>query len=524
MNTVLGRLRRVFTSKEGLFLGIFFVFIFFIYLTNTLHESYPDEFDNILGGWYMLHGKPLYTGFFTHHNPLAYVLSAVIELFSWQSFVRLRLIYAVLLFAYTVWSYVYLRKRFAGRDLHFYLFFIFLFAIGATYFWGHMLLADNLAAFFLLPIFALLFLASIFRERLTYKDMVMVSILGSLALLSSLTFLYLVSIVYAFSLYLYIRDNRIKPVSLPVLKILFVIGVPYLIFAAYLLATGSLKDYWYQNIVFNQTFYIYNYPRPEGAAVNPIRYAIVMAQNFHNNFSSLLISAKDFNFSFPFNIALAVGNVGLLIYLLFRKQYLLAVVMLLFITYANARTNPLTSSEKDYQSSVYILLSFFNASFLLQYLYRELNEHMPYTKKMILSFVILLVGVYVFFNTAFLLRKYTEKTYLKFMGLQPLIYDRPQIGPILNTLVEEEDYVWVGPFEFGELFYTRGKVPSKYIILLPEFAKSPTIQGEMISNFDDHKPKVIYFDKRYSIRGYMPEKFGQFFLDFCTAYNRKNGY
>ena len=150
------KLRFYFFSNFPLIL--FFALIFLLFLTNTVHESYPDEFDDILGGWYILHGKFLYSGFFTHHNPFGYILAAVVEFFSGQSFVRFRWVYAIVLFVYILWTYLFLQKRFSYEKVRFYLFTILLFAIGATYFWGHMLLADNVAALLLLPVFALLFL------------------------------------------------------------------------------------------------------------------------------------------------------------------------------------------------------------------------------------------------------------------------------------------------------------------------------------------------------------------------------
>lgn len=501
-------------NRRNYFQIVFFAFIGFVLLTNTLHESYPDEFDDILGGWFLLHGKLLYTGFFTHHNPVGYFLSAFIELFTFHSFVRFRLFYSLLLFIYIVWTYLSLKKRLKIEHIPSYLITIVLYAIGATYFWGHMVLADNLAALFFLPVFVLLFLKSFYKETLTNSDLWFISILSGLAVLSALTYVYFVVIIYLFSLLKYISDHEIKYFSKESIKAVAIFAVPYTIFLLYLLLTGSLASYYYQNVYFNQTFYVYNYPVAHSGPINPIRYAIVIAQNFHNNFSSLLIFAKDFNFPFPFNISLAVADTALFIYLLFKKRFLLAIMVLLLIVYANVRTDPMTSSEKDYQSSVYILLSFFITAFGLLQLYKELNQNLEYSKKLIFSFLFLLVGVYSFYNVTFLARKYAEKTYLKFMGLNPLIYDRPLIAPIINRLVDKDDYMWIGPFEFEELFYAHGKVPSKYIILLPEFAKSPRMQAEFMNDFETNKPKIIYFDQRYSIRGYMPEKFAPFFLDY----------
>lgn len=496
---------------------VFFAFILFIFLTNTVHESYPDEFDDILGGWYLLHGSPLYSGFFTHHNPFAYILSAGIEIFSGRSFFQFRFVYAIVLFVYLLWTYIFLQKRFARYDLKFYLAVILLFGIGATYFWGHMLLADNIAALLLLPVFSLLFLRIYYKEKLIFSDMVAISILSSLAFFTAATYIFLVGLVYLYSLVFYLYENKISLLSVKFVKVITVFAVPYIIFLLYLLATGALKDYYYQNIVFNPRFYIYNYPRPEGAPVNPIRYAIIIANDFYNNFFVLLMGAREFNFAFPFNMTLAVANTAMVIYLLLQRRYSLALFTILIIIYANVRTNPLTSRETDYQSSVYILLSFFNLGFILKHLYDDIDKpQQVLAKKVIFSFLILVVGIYAFFNFAFLIRKYNEKVFKKYMGIQPLIYDRPQVAPIINSITNENDYVWIGPFAFEELFYTNQKVPSKYIILLPEFAKFPQIKDEFMADFQKNKPTVMYFDKTYTIRGYIPEKYAQFFLDFLS--------
>ena len=91
---------------------------------------------------------------------------------------------------------------------------------------------------------------------------------------------------------------------------------------------------------FNQEFYIYNYPRPEGQVfINPLRYAIIIAQNFHNNISTLLIGVKGFDFVFPFNITLAVVNTGLIIYFLLKRKFLLALFVLYWLIYSNVRSN-----------------------------------------------------------------------------------------------------------------------------------------------------------------------------------------
>lgn len=505
-----------YTTKENLWFVLIFLLVTFIFFINTVHESYPDEFDNIMGGWNSLHGHLIYKDWFTHHNPFGYWLAGFLEIFSGQSFVRFRLVYALFLLLLTFGSYLYLRKSFNFEKTKFYLGFILLLGISATYFWAHMLVADSLSAFLLIPVFGLLVLKIYYKSLLNLKDIVYISIFSFLAFLTSATFSYLIFGIYVFSLFYYFfYPHGIKSFKPKKLYSIGIIIIPYFIFLGYLLITNSFTDWITQAVKFNQAFYIYNYPRPEGSTtVNPIRYAIVIAQDFHNNFSSLLIQANGFNFTFPYNIALAVVNAGLLLFLLIKRKFLLALFILYWLTYASARSNPLTSRETDYQSAVYFIASIFNIFFAIYVIYEDLKSELEYPKKLIISVLFLLILVYSFFNITYLLRQFSYKGYNKFMGLAPLIYDRPKVAPIINVITNKDDLAWIGPFHFEELFYLNRKVPTQFEILLPEFAKSPEIQNKMISQLNANKPKVIYFDKQYGIRGSMPDAYARFFTKF----------
>ncbi len=501
-------------DKDFMIEFLFFSLILIIFLINGTHERYPDEFDNILGGKYLLEGKLIYKDWFTHHGPFPYFLSAVINIFSNNSFVNFRLIYSILLFLLTLGSYVFLKNRLKNISVKFYLFFIFILGLASTYFWGQMLLADNIAAFLLTPVFALIFLKVINNRKFEITDYVFISLFTSIALLSALTYAFLIAGMYAFLfIYYFIKEKRnFNFVFL--IKILLIIITPYLVFLIYLLITGSLSSYIYEALIFNKEYYIY-YPGHEGKPPsNPIRYAIVMLQGFHNNFSSMLNTVKGFNFDFPFNITLGIANTVLGIYLIFKRKYLLAAFIFGILVYANARSNPFSSGETDYQSAVYIMISLFNLCYILPALYKELNLNIEYSKKLILSLLFVLLLIYSFFSFTFLLRKFSYKTYDKYMGFAASIYDGPGVVRIVNQIVPEGNYAWIGPFAFEDLYYLNADVPSRYQILLPGMAKSEKIPGEIISDFTEKRPDVIYFNKDFFILGNNPSEYGAFFMKF----------
>lgn len=490
------------------------VLIAFIFFVNTLHESYPDEFDNISGGKFILEGKFPSSGFFTHHGPVAYWIAAVVQIFSGTSFVRFRIVYAAFLFLFSLFSYRLIIKRFGSR-VAFYPMFLFMLAVGATYFWAHMLLADALAGFMLLPVYLILFLSMIYGRKLTIPDIVVISVLSFLTLFSSLTYLYLVIIIYLTTLSLIVRGLSVRELVPTLRKPLLILVLPFAFFGTYLFLTNGINDYVQQNIVFNSKYYIYNYPRPEGSVnINPIRFAIMIAHDFYFNMYGLLANAKDFNFTFPFNGALAVADVSLIVILLLNRQYSILIFVLLMLIYANARSNPLNSRDTDYQSSVYIILSMANTAFLLPYLYNLLSKPVEMGKKVISGFLLILVMIYAFFGSVFLFARFSNKVFEKYMGKTPLIYDRPQLSPILNQLIIDDDYMWIGPFEFEELYYAKGKLPSKFHILIPGMGKATYLQDQMVADFTKNKPKIMMFDQRFFILGSSPEMFANIFMKF----------
>lgn len=513
-------IKRTYSNSVSLLRGIlppnllFAFLLILLFLINAFHESYPDEFDNISGGWFILHGRLLYTGFFTHHGPVPYFIAALVELFSGQSFINFRVVYSLFIFFILVFPYLFIRKS-LERKISFYPFLIGYIGLAATYYWTHMLLADNIAAFCFMPVFALLTFKVFYKKILSNSDVVFISILSAIGLYSSLTYLYLYVITLTFTLFSYYKNR-----SLPFKKFSFhnpfvYFLIPHVFFLVYLILTGSLYDYLYQNLVFNSRYYIYNYPRPSGSTfINPIRFAIVILNNFINSYYILILGIKNFAFDFPMNNTMAAANTAASIYYLFRRRWSLATFLFLTLVYSNARSNPLDSAERDYQSAVYILISFFNIFFILTELYKSLNLTQKFGKKIIYGALFFIAGVYFLISINFLTRKFADKFYPKYMGSAPLIYDRPKIAPIVNRILNKNDYVWIGPFEFEEWFYTNAIPASKYHILIPGMGMSDKIKVDFIREFNKTMPKVIFFDKNFFILNYKAESYSGFFLDF----------
>lgn len=509
------------------FLFLFLGILFLVYWTNTFHTNFPDEFDNIVGGWYIKQGKLPYIGFFSHHNPGAYFISAFITLFSDRSFVAFRMYWAALLFIAAGGSWWILKKLLGKQDLKFYGIYLLLAAVSATYIWGHMMLSETVVAYSLIPAYTLILLKSLYDQPLSLMDLIFISGAIFIAVFTSLTFAFAALILLFYTAYRYILQHIHKDTfSLKMMKkfgyqifvLSLIFGLPYLLFLLYLLVTGSLSEYVFQSIVYNRDYYIYNFPKVAGiVSTNPFRYAISILYNTSIQFHSLLVQVRNFNFSYPETIALLLANVGVIIFLLTKRKFLLATVVYLFLVFLNARSEPLNFKETDFHSTVYILTSLFHLAFILYVWFQSLNEKLHQGISLIYKFLFIVVGIYGFFLTIFFGRAYIEKVYARFMGQAPGIYDTPVVAPIINKIVSREEYFWIGPFEFQELLYINGRQPSKYHWFLPANARSEKIKNEITRDLHKNRPKLIVFKEDYSTFGVTPEQFNKTIVDILRA-------
>lgn len=487
-------------------------------LINAIHETFPDEYDNILGGYYINRGILPNTGFFTHHNIGAYFLASINTIFTQQSFVLFRLLFALEIWVAIVLTYYLFRRNFGAAKSGFYLFYAAVLLLGSTYWWGEMFLSETLVSYFLVPVYGLVVLKLFYGRGWRLKELITVSVLLFLSFSVSLTYIYIFAIIYPliFGLYVWGLKKRfdIRRIALAGM----VLALPYVIFAIYLLVTNSYKEFYYQQYYYNFNYYIYNFPDVGGIrSTNPIRYAASTAYQTLNGFYGLLIQVKDLNLEYPFNAALALANVLAVIYLAIKRKFLLIAVVFSVIVFANTRSEPLNIKETDFHATVYIALTLFNLSWISFEAVRDLNKRsLSYFSTIILTVVMIVVWLYASFAVMLLGHKFAEKTYTKYMGQQPLIYDRPEVAPILNKITTKNDYVWVGPFAFHELLYVNAKSPSKYHWFLPQSEAFPRFKEGLVKDLDIRRPKVIVFEKGYTAFGKRAEEWNYPITDFLS--------
>lgn len=495
--------------------GLIFLLLLTIFVTNAFHEKYPDEFDSIVGGRYITEGRLPYRDWFQHHQPGAYVMAAVILPFTGQSFVKFRVGWEIVLFALLTCSYFLLKSRLPKRDLSFYVVLLFVIALSGTYFWGHMLLADTLAGYFILPAFALLFLKDYYRERFTGEDLVIIGGFAFMSWFTSMTYIFIVMAISLYALYLYISTSESKPTVKSIFSGILMLGVPYIIFALYLLLTGSIGDYYWANVVYNTNYYIYNYPHAPGAPINPIRYAAVIFDTFINNYLLAVWGAKDFPLGSPVQVTLAFSSAAAIVLVIVRRRLLFLIPLLTVLIFSNARSNPQSIRETDYQAFVYIITSMFNGLFALWAVRELLDDKLTsFSARVALSGLFLTLLFYWIATPLHFFMKMEQKFFPKYMGTAPIIYNRPQVAPYVNAILTPDDYAYIGPFEFEELFYLNTKKqPSKYHWFLDHAAKSK-IKDELMADLHKNMPKLIVFQRDFAPWGGDPKTYNWWMTEF----------
>ena len=227
-----------------------------------------------------------------------------------------------------------------------------------------------------------------------------------------MTITYLIAGLHVYAVYLFIRNGKVLSKKLllkKVVQIAMVFAIPYIVWMLYFLVTGSMRSYYFDTITFNQQYYIYNYPLEPGGSINPIRYALIIAHDFINNFFPVIGSVKNLAFDFPLVNTFAMSHIAFMVILLITRRYVLIYPYLVLLVYSNTRSNPASIAETDYQVNVYIFLSMIVGLYSFQIL-KQLLDTQTLTKsfRILAGSVFVLLSAYWFFTSIFLPLKFNQ--------------------------------------------------------------------------------------------------------------------
>ncbi|MCX6731219.1 MAG: hypothetical protein NTZ55_05205, partial [Candidatus Roizmanbacteria bacterium] len=487
-----------------------FAFIGILFLVNSQYVAYPDEFVNILGGKFILEGKIPYKDFFDHHLPGAWYISALLLLFSFGSFVKFRFFWGIVQFLILFFVGRFIQKR--NKELFsFYLGFFLLYPFITMYYWTHLFIADGIAFLFFSSLFWMLFAES-YETKHTLKTIIFLSLSNVVFVFTSLSYIYIALIFYAWIFVLFLR---MKPKLKDYLILVGVNAAPYIVYALYLVVSNSWKEFYISNVVYNTTLYMRVPNYTPGRFFNPIKFALTVIYNFFDTYIQLLVRIKEFNLYFPVDLVLALSTFLLFVFLL-KELPIIGVIYFFILSFSAPRSNLMKIGETDYQSGLFIALGALSF-FLVLWRYR----HIKFTfepLELVRKFLVAMVVLYGVFAAIFLVQNTYNKFYLRHTQKMPSIYDHAPTAFFINEVLKKDDYYWIGPYEPNEEFFVKGaKLPGKFPTLLPQFRESDYFSSEFIKQFETNKPKLIIYKHEASIFGTPALEFGKFFTDWMEG-------
>lgn len=488
---------------------IFFLIALVIFLVNARYVSYPDEFVNLLGGKFINAGKIPYKEFFDHHLPFAWYFSAVLLRLAFNSFVLFRFYWAIFSFILLTALGLWIRRN--NNNLYpYYLAFLFLYPLLSVYFWLHLYLADSLAALFFSIIFWLLTVQTLNKKK-DFKAIAICSFLTFVLIFSSLTYLFAGVALYFWQLYLLRKNLKTNIIKFS----LFAAG-PYFLYLIYLLISGSVKDFYFANLVYNTQLYIDIPNYVKGRFFNPLKFGLTLIFNFWEGFLPKLVTIKDFNLYLPVSTVTVFGSFVFLI-LLIMKNWPVGMVFFFILSFSAPRSNLQKAMfETDYQTGLFVVLGL-SATVLVIYLLRKL-EFKDMLLKDLQRLVSLILIIQLFFTFLFLLKNTYDKWYFRYTQKMPSIYDRSDVSLFLNEILDKDDYFWMGPYEPQEIFFVKkGKLPGKYISLMPQFRQNDEIKKNFIGQFENNPPAVIILKTDTGIFGTPTIQFADFFIEWMKS-------
>lgn len=488
--------------------GIYALSIIFFFV-NAFYVTYPDEFVNIMAGKYINWGKIPYKDFFDHHLPFAWYLSAIILWFSNGSYVWFRFWFAFLVIVSFFGLGLYLKKTNRGL-FNYYLIFLLIYPILSVYFWLHLFIADALAAWFFALVFWLLISATYQKEQ-NLKVLNIVSLLTFCFLFSSMTYIYLVLVLYLWQFYLLVRQNF----SWPRLgRFLLVAALPYLVYLLFLLLTGSLKDFYIANFVYNTSLYIDIPNYTKGRLFNPFKFGFTLIYNFQQNYLPLLTKVKTLDLYLRWELVAALSTLLLLLIFLIENPILFGLFFLL-LSFSSPRSTFVDLGETNYQAGVFIVLGLIS-TLLVFWRYRKVKVELEYVEIFKKVGVAVLFIIFLF-DSLFLLKNTYDKWFQRYTQKMPGINDLSSTAVFLDEVLTKNDTFWVGPYEPNEVFFVKGpRPPGKYITLLPQFREDDYFKNSFLDQFRSHMPALIIYKHEASIFGTPSLEFGKFFTDWMS--------
>lgn len=430
---------------------IFLIIIDYFYLQKIFAIHFVDEEDNLVLGKLLIDKFLLYKDLFSHHQPLAYILSSFI-----QQSLDLNSIYLLIkrhrefMIAYSsIWA-LFLVYRFGWRMLGTVIFF----ELSKIYLFGNLFLAESFVAYPLIYLTALVFQKDIKIIEFLFIGLVVGFVLVMLSPIWPLTGFLIFMLVFG-----HFKKQNFFSFLLGVLMVILVV-VPFI----------SIKDY-----IFNAFYINFNYYIPitsgEPFIVSVIKSFFTPINSFFTAEGNAVVwLVRIFSMIFFINLFLLIK----------RKDFKLLAIVLVILTLANIRY---ISPGLEYYQGFHLLpwLAIFLAlNFMML---KKIGKLIFIFGGLLVVGFLLLIN----FNRTNLFQK-NDLNNDFFIN-----YSRQfGVGEVIRITKNDHDSLFVVPDEWLVYWQSNAKPGSKMINYYAWMEQVPPLKGEVDNMFLNNPPTFFY--------------------------------
>lgn len=464
-----------------------------LFIFNAPQGGFSDEDDNILGAQFIASNEGvIYKDYFSHHMPLTYFIGAPFALLFNQDVVAIKVAFGIVM---SIWLLAMSRHLLTKYGLV--VFAIFTLGISLTQLltWSHMLLAESLIAFAVAHALILWLTAG---NRSFYKDAAVYAILGSIPVLSALSYAPLSILIYSLLLLQFIsyvvKEKRswLQPFLVAALFVM----VPYLLFGLYLYLTKSFGELREQALSFNTLYYSQFTPDAPTSVLDAI--ASIIQGTFTSLRDSLTFGGsahpQPLNFLFSASLVLAI------VVLTWFKKYIAAIVFTVVLFLAGARAGFASTFSSDGQARAGTVIVFVGILLIALAIYWLLHEKKAQRSALALTGFYITLGTITLFSLSLI--GGTARAYLHGAGTLKSSTEKGSDIAVINLLNSPSDYYWTGPLSFGPQTQIDSKNSSIHRFYAPWHAACPQCTQRLIEDIAQTKPNVIALDETTEIWGH----------------------
>jgi hypothetical protein len=295
------------------------------------------------------------------------------------------------------------------------------------------------------------------------------------------------------------------------IKYLAILGLPYALMGFYLIASGTFKQFLFQNLTFNAKYYALF----SGATnTNPLKAGLDIAATSLQQITTVLLHP----FQYPLALLLLISFMLLPYALYSRRGRINAALLTLLLLFANSRVElygvPAIRefSSISHHAELYRTLAILSLSISLGLLlankYKNTSHLRHPLQRAKLAYAIPALSIIL--GTGFLYYVGQTKPLASIRNISTIQNSQPSAEvSIINEVTSPNDYAWIGPISFLDQSFLEAKIATNYTFFMPWHQICTSCHEEFYQQLEQQKPLVISWKKFGGVPSYPTPSYAQ---------------